>query len=115
MRGLNGRNELDAVQDVVRRLVLAYDSVDAAVVEAAVKEACEVFREARVRAFVPILVERRARGALTSYRRTGSGSHASAPRPYSPTPLRHLDPQYPTVSDTDEAHRARRELEAEGP
>ena len=58
------RGEEDAVRDVSGRLRRAYASVDGATVEHAVAEAREAFRQARVRTFVPILVERRARAAL---------------------------------------------------
>ncbi|WP_189715177.1 three-helix bundle dimerization domain-containing protein [Streptomyces phaeofaciens] len=64
MRSVTRQDELDALQDLVGRLRLAYGSADAATVEAAVLDAYEMFKEARIRAFVPILVERRARAAL---------------------------------------------------
>ncbi|KAB1148248.1 hypothetical protein F7R91_10145 [Streptomyces luteolifulvus] len=68
------RDEHDAVRDVVSRLVAAYDSVDAATVEATVGEAHDAFRQARVRAFVPILVERRARAVLDAAARHASSA-----------------------------------------
>ncbi|MFD9727423.1 three-helix bundle dimerization domain-containing protein [Streptomyces sp. NPDC059072] len=52
------------VRDMVARLCAAYPSVDAATVEATVRAEYESFREARIRAFIPILVERRSRRAL---------------------------------------------------
>ena len=58
------RGEDDAVRDVLGRLCRVYRSLDGAAVEHAVAEALDAFRQARVRAFVPILVERRARAAL---------------------------------------------------
>lgn len=64
MPSQTGQDELGEVRDVVGRLVLHYGSLDEATVEAAVREACQAFRGARVRAFVPILVERRARAVL---------------------------------------------------
>ncbi|MEU6536964.1 three-helix bundle dimerization domain-containing protein [Streptomyces sp. NPDC047000] len=60
------RDEEDAVRDVLGRLCRAYGSLDGTTVERAVAEARDAFRQARVRAFVPILVERRARAALDS-------------------------------------------------
>ncbi|SMF71977.1 three-helix bundle dimerization domain-containing protein [Streptomyces sp. Amel2xC10] len=67
-QGEQGLGESDAVRDVAGRLLLAYDFLDTATVEAAVRDAYEVFRDARVRAFVPILTERRARATLDAYR-----------------------------------------------
>ncbi|MBW5481206.1 hypothetical protein GPJ59_04735 [Streptomyces bambusae] len=63
---------------MVVRLVAAYPSVDAAAVEVTVKAAYDAFHHARVRAFVPILVERRSRRALDTARRTAPG-RASGP------------------------------------
>lgn len=59
----------------MRRLTLRYDTLAPDVVAAAVREAREVFRDARVRAFVPILVERRARAVLDA----ASGALAPVP------------------------------------
>ncbi|MHB9863867.1 three-helix bundle dimerization domain-containing protein [Streptomyces sp. YIM S03343] len=78
------RDEDDAVEEVLGRLSRAYDSLDGATVEVAVKDACQAFRQARIRAFVPILVERRARAALdAAVRRRSSapeeGNPLSAP------------------------------------
>ncbi|WP_406404481.1 hypothetical protein OH805_34980 [Streptomyces sp. NBC_00879] len=53
-----------AIQNVAARLMAAYPQADAATVEATVGTAYGSFRQARVRAFVPILVERRARTVL---------------------------------------------------
>ncbi|WP_359538879.1 three-helix bundle dimerization domain-containing protein [Streptomyces antibioticus] len=78
-QGEQGLGESDAVRDVVGRLLLAYDFLDTATVEAAVRDAYEVFRDARIRAFVPILTERRARAALDAYR-AGAGDQPLAPR-----------------------------------
>ncbi|KND44593.1 MULTISPECIES: three-helix bundle dimerization domain-containing protein [Streptomyces] len=52
------------LRDIVARLSAAWPSVDEAVVEGAVRSAYESFREATLRAYVPILTERRARKAL---------------------------------------------------
>ncbi|WP_030327225.1 three-helix bundle dimerization domain-containing protein [Streptomyces sp. NRRL B-3229] len=53
-----------AVRDIVARLVVAWPAVAGTTVEALVASAFESFREAKVRAYVPILVERRVRGVL---------------------------------------------------
>ncbi|MDX3117747.1 three-helix bundle dimerization domain-containing protein [Streptomyces scabiei] len=56
--------EVRAARDLVARLRGAWPAVAEAVVEAAVGAAYASFREATVRAYVPILVERRASKAL---------------------------------------------------
>ncbi|MFD5594033.1 three-helix bundle dimerization domain-containing protein [Streptomyces griseorubiginosus] len=53
-----------AVRDMVARLSAAWPAVAETTVEAVVASAFESFREARVRAYVPILVERRVRKVL---------------------------------------------------
>lgn len=53
-----------AVRDIVARLAAAWPAVAETTVEALVASAFESFREAKVRAYVPILVERRVRGVL---------------------------------------------------
>ncbi|WP_406317244.1 three-helix bundle dimerization domain-containing protein [Streptomyces sp. NBC_00118] len=53
-----------AVRDMVGRLRAAWPTVDESVVATAVRSAYDYFRQARVRAYVPILVERRARRTL---------------------------------------------------
>ncbi|MFF3691673.1 three-helix bundle dimerization domain-containing protein [Streptomyces sp. NPDC002187] len=58
------QDELAAVRNVVARLAAVSPWADAATVEAAVLTAYATFREARVRTYVPILVERRARKVL---------------------------------------------------
>lgn len=60
----SSQDELVAIQNVAARLMAAYPQADAATVEATVGTAYGSFRQARVRAFVPILVERRARTVL---------------------------------------------------
>ncbi|MEW2118820.1 three-helix bundle dimerization domain-containing protein [Streptomyces sp. NPDC005474] len=55
-----------AVRDIVARLRAAWPTVDKATVDAVVRSAYESFREARVRSYVPILAERRARKALSA-------------------------------------------------
>ena len=56
--------EVQAARELVARLRGAWPAVAEAVVEATVSSAYAAFRQARVRAYVPILVERRARKAL---------------------------------------------------
>lgn len=56
--------EAGAVHDMVTRLRAAWPAVDEATVEAAVRSAYDSFRRARVRTYLPILAERRARRAL---------------------------------------------------
>lgn len=56
--------EILAVRDMVTRLMSTWPSVAEAVIEATVRSAYDSFRQARVRAYVPILVERRARKVL---------------------------------------------------
>ncbi|MFE2989987.1 three-helix bundle dimerization domain-containing protein [Streptomyces sp. NPDC059262] len=53
-----------AVRDIVGRLRVTWPTVDESVVAIAVRSAYDFFRQARVRAYVPILVERRARRTL---------------------------------------------------
>ncbi|MEW2047305.1 three-helix bundle dimerization domain-containing protein [Streptomyces sp. NPDC005476] len=62
-----------AVRELVARLRAAWPTVDEAVVEAAVRSAYASLREARIRAYVPILAERRARKVL--------GAAVGAPSP----------------------------------
>ncbi|WP_368078519.1 three-helix bundle dimerization domain-containing protein [Streptomyces sp. NBC_01481] len=67
------RDELVAIQNVAARLRAAYPQADAATVEATVGTAYGSFRQARVRAFLPILVERRARTVLGAAARAAVG------------------------------------------
>ncbi|GAA3264681.1 three-helix bundle dimerization domain-containing protein [Streptomyces lavendulae] len=79
-------DEPAAVRDLVARLKAAYPTVDAVTVEAAVRAAYDSFHRARVRAYIPILAERRSRRALDAVCRaapdeaTGDGG-ATAPGP----------------------------------
>lgn len=61
---LGSAEEARAVRDLVARLRSAWPTIAEPVVEATVRSAYDSFRQARVRAYVPILVERRARKAL---------------------------------------------------
>ncbi|WP_416070056.1 three-helix bundle dimerization domain-containing protein [Streptomyces scabiei] len=70
------RPEALAIRDIVTRLRAALPAVDEATVEAAVRSAYDSFRRARVRTYVPILAERRARdmlGAPAGRRQRGTG------------------------------------------
>lgn len=64
------QDELVSIRNMVARLRAAYPSVDAVTVEATVRTAYESFHEARVKAYVPILVERRSRRMLSAASRT---------------------------------------------
>ncbi|MET9881697.1 hypothetical protein ABZZ20_00795 [Streptomyces sp. NPDC006430] len=70
---LDSQDELVSIRNTVARLRAAYPSVDAATVEATVRTAYESFHRARVRAYVPILVERRSRKTLSAVCRTAAG------------------------------------------
>ncbi|MFF0001267.1 three-helix bundle dimerization domain-containing protein [Streptomyces avermitilis] len=58
------QDECVSIRNLVARLRADYPSVDAVTVEVAVRTAYDVFHRARVRAYVPILVERRSRRVL---------------------------------------------------
>ena len=66
-------DELVSIRNMVARLSAAYPLVDAVTVEATVRTAYDSFQQARVRAYVPILVERRSRRVLSAARRTAPG------------------------------------------
>lgn len=53
-----------ALRNLALRLSAAYPSVDPVTVETTIRAAYDVFHRARVRTYVPILVERRSRRAL---------------------------------------------------
>ncbi|MEU9700985.1 three-helix bundle dimerization domain-containing protein [Streptomyces sp. NPDC047981] len=63
---LDSPDESPSVRDIAARLRAAFPLVDAVVVDATVRTAYEAFRQARVRAYIPILVERRSRQALAT-------------------------------------------------
>ncbi|WP_157876875.1 three-helix bundle dimerization domain-containing protein [Streptomyces graminilatus] len=65
-----------SIRNMVARLSAACPSVDAVTVEATVMAAYDSFRMARVRAYVPILVERRSRRVLRAADRSASGEAA---------------------------------------
>ncbi|MFJ5776912.1 three-helix bundle dimerization domain-containing protein [Streptomyces sp. NPDC093094] len=69
-------DEALAARDLVTALRASWPSVDEAVIEAAVRDAYRSFRSARIRAFVPILVERRVRRAL----RESAGTQGGLPQ-----------------------------------
>ncbi len=67
------QDESVSIRDMVARLRAAYPSVDAVTVEATVRTAYDSFHQARVRAYVPILVERRSRKVLRAACLTAPG------------------------------------------
>lgn len=80
-------DQAPSLEDLVARLTVAYPSVDPSAVQAAVSAAHDHFEQARVRAYVPILVERRSRKALDSIlsaapgRVPGVGTPGPGPEP----------------------------------
>lgn len=54
------------IRDVAERLMKARPHLDAALVHGAVRTAHEELRYARVRTYLPILMERRAKGLLSA-------------------------------------------------
>ncbi|MFG3343867.1 three-helix bundle dimerization domain-containing protein [Streptomyces sp. NPDC048018] len=74
-------DESSSLRNLVTRLTTAYPSVDAAAVEAAVVASYGHFEQARVRAYLPILVERRSRKALDAVRRADGGRTADVRAP----------------------------------
>ncbi|MFC7262133.1 three-helix bundle dimerization domain-containing protein [Streptomyces lutosisoli] len=67
------QDELVSIGNMAARLRAAYPSVDAVTVEATVTAAYDSFHQARIRAYVPILAERRSRRALRAACRTAPG------------------------------------------
>lgn len=67
------QDEPVSILNMVARLRAAYASVDAITVEATVREAYESFHHAKVRTYIPILVERQARKILNAAYRTAPG------------------------------------------
>ncbi|MFF3787238.1 three-helix bundle dimerization domain-containing protein [Streptomyces sp. NPDC001933] len=67
------QDELVSIRNMVARLRAVYPSVDAVTVETTVRTAYDSFHQARVRAYVPILVERRSRRVLAAACRTAPG------------------------------------------
>ncbi|MEV6395455.1 hypothetical protein AB0M39_11855 [Streptomyces sp. NPDC051907] len=53
-----------AIRQVAERLMKAHPQLDAALVESSVKTAYEELRYARVRTYLPVLMERRAKDLL---------------------------------------------------
>ncbi|MFJ5548188.1 three-helix bundle dimerization domain-containing protein [Streptomyces sp. NPDC093225] len=69
------QDELASVRDIVVRLRAAYPLADAATVEGTVRAAYASFHHAKVRAYIPILVERRSRSELRATHRTTARPH----------------------------------------
>ncbi|QKZ24638.1 hypothetical protein HUT05_05645 [Streptomyces chartreusis] len=76
MENDNAVTESKAIEQVLERLKARYTEVEPAAVSAAVKAAEGRLRGARIRGFVPIFVERRARAELDA-----SGKHAESSGP----------------------------------
>lgn len=76
------QDEKAALLHLATRLRDAHPSIEASVVDHTVATAHDAFRQARIRTYVPILVERRARKLLEALER----EHATAPTP-TPTPM----------------------------
>ena len=57
-------NEVEAIRRVSERLRISFGMLDPSVIDAAVTVAMSKMHHARVRTFVPILVEREARASL---------------------------------------------------
>ncbi|WAZ23011.1 hypothetical protein STRCI_004323 [Streptomyces cinnabarinus] len=72
--------EAVALLRVAAGLRTAYPALDPEVVDAAVASAYEAFREARVRVYIPILVERRARILLGAVARDAARQESEAGR-----------------------------------
>ncbi|MFF7262075.1 three-helix bundle dimerization domain-containing protein [Streptomyces sp. NPDC008159] len=85
---MNGsHDELMLVRDLVARLAVDFPSVDVVTVEATVRAAHDAFRQARVRAYVPILIERRSRKVLRALCLTAPAlAPVPAPHPVPPAP-----------------------------
>lgn len=60
------------IRYIAERLVKAHPQLDAELVEASVETAYEELRYARVRTYLPVLMERRARDLLSSGEQTES-------------------------------------------
>ncbi|SPF04381.1 hypothetical protein SMA5143A_5178 [Streptomyces sp. MA5143a] len=79
------------MRDLVARLAVDFPSVGVVTVEATVRAAYDAFRQARVRAYVPILIERRSRKVLRARCLTAPAlaplpAPHSTPHPVPPTP-----------------------------
>ncbi|MDR6980719.1 hypothetical protein J2X68_007461 [Streptomyces sp. 3330] len=90
------QEEAVAVRDLVARLRATWPTVGEAAVEAVVRSAYDSFRQARVRAYIPILVERRVRRTLDA----AVGNHIA--RSATPPPGEEL------ISDVGRKRRAHR-------
>ncbi|MGO4456065.1 three-helix bundle dimerization domain-containing protein [Streptomyces sp. M-16] len=77
-----------AVRNLAARLKASYPTVDAVTVEAAVRAAYDSFHRARVRAYIPILVERRSRRALDAARRAAPDGPADGGGAIGPGPAK---------------------------
>ncbi len=69
---MSGMSEPAQIAAVLQRLVAKYSWLTSEQVAAVVQRAHAQFTDSRVREFVPLLVERRARAELTAVRASGS-------------------------------------------
>ncbi|WP_051796575.1 three-helix bundle dimerization domain-containing protein [Streptomyces sp. NRRL S-87] len=87
------QDELASVRDIVVRLRVAYPLADAATVEGTVRAAYASFHHAKIRAYIPILVERRSRSELRAGHRAAARPAAEAERTGRPHPPRGAPPE----------------------
>ncbi|MFE3764690.1 three-helix bundle dimerization domain-containing protein [Streptomyces sp. NPDC059104] len=87
-------DERTTVRNLVARLRASYPTLDALTVEAAVGAAYDSFHRARVRAYIPILVERRSRRTLDAACRAAPDDGADGGGAIAPDPARR-DPTLP--------------------
>ncbi|MGW6256685.1 three-helix bundle dimerization domain-containing protein [Streptomyces sp. NPDC055085] len=78
-RADRSQDEMAALVHLATRLKAAHPTIEASVVDATVTAAHDAFRQAKIRAYLPILVERRARNLLVAIEREGATSPKSAP------------------------------------
>ncbi|MFF1518943.1 three-helix bundle dimerization domain-containing protein [Streptomyces sp. NPDC058305] len=75
-RGDRSQDERATLVQLATRLKAAHPTIEASVVDATVTAAHDAFRQAKIRTYVPILVERRARTLLAAIEREGATSPA---------------------------------------
>ncbi|MER5654903.1 hypothetical protein ABT076_18015 [Streptomyces sp. NPDC002131] len=73
-RGDRSQDERATLVQLATRLKAAHPTIEASVVDATVTAANDAFRQAKIRTYVPILVERRARNLLAAIEREGATS-----------------------------------------
>lgn len=83
---MTGDEELIQVEQVIERLIARHPSVPPGDIELIVREIHKRFSEARVHDFVPLLVEKAARQAI-SIRMVGPAASSSRTRPRGTHPV----------------------------